>query len=373
MNLRKTVILFVAVLIFCCIVPQVLVSPSLAGTPNQYDDIARLIAGMPPREGSRLGHLYGMDAVKRHVASSTLLWDRLQQDRLFEINRWREKTSAHLFNDSRTVFYPFSGPDILYPRIFFPAAKTYIMVGLEPVGPLPSLDSIKRNLERSIRNIRNFNDLFLKLSFYRTNGMRDDFEDKLVEGVIPVLMTLIVRTGGEISSVSHVSLDTEGKIVPWLHNEPDSKRIQGVRIEFINQDRSFATVYYFRTDLEDSGLKQHPEFLRFVSSQGDVTTMLKAASYLMHRPTFSKIRKLVIDKSALVMQDDSGIPLSFFPKEKWSRRFYGAYTEPIPLFACRAQHDLKMAYCNPDGKVPFSYGYKFHRNQSNIMIALRKK
>ena len=35
------------------------------------------------------------------------------------------------------MFYMFSGPDFLYANAFFPNASTYILCGIEPVGPVP--------------------------------------------------------------------------------------------------------------------------------------------------------------------------------------------------------------------------------------------
>ena len=37
-----------------------------------------------------------------------------------------------------TLFYPFSGPDALMMNVFFPYNSTYVMVGLEPPGTLPT-------------------------------------------------------------------------------------------------------------------------------------------------------------------------------------------------------------------------------------------
>jgi hypothetical protein len=43
---------------------------------------------------------------------------------------WRK---ANLPEDySRSVFYPFSGPDILHPLTFYPEATEIIMFGLSP-------------------------------------------------------------------------------------------------------------------------------------------------------------------------------------------------------------------------------------------------
>ena len=40
--------------------------------------------------------------------------------------------------------------------------------------------------------------------------------------------------------------------------------------------------------------------------------MFKSTSYMLHRKEFSLIRNLVLDNSAAILQDDSGIPYRLF-------------------------------------------------------------
>jgi hypothetical protein len=59
----------------------------------------------------------------------------------------------------------------------------------------------------------------------------------------------------------------------------------------------------------------------------------------------------------------------------WDVRLFGAYDQPIDLFKTGLQEDLKAAYDARTGVEPldFSIGYKWRQNESNLLLAVRKK
>ncbi|MDP8988630.1 MAG: hypothetical protein M3N41_00935, partial [Acidobacteriota bacterium] len=105
-------------------------------------------------------------------------------------------------------------------------------------------------------------------------------------------------------------------------------------------------------------------------------TLVKSASYLMHKKYFSTVRGIILAHSNLVIEDDSGIPYHyFFEPPMWDVHLFGAYDEPISLFKSGLQDDLKAAYDARTGVDPldFGIGYKWQQNQSNLLLAIRKK
>jgi hypothetical protein len=126
--------------------------------------------------------------------------------------------------------------------------------------------------------------------------------------------------------------------------------------------------------------KSSPDFLPYLKSQGRFATMIKSASYLMHKdgieePThFEKIRSLILTQSDFVVQDDSGVPLRLFTRDTWKLQFHGSYDAPTPEFGKHLQKDLKVEMQrNSTGKLPFSYGYAFKQGESNLMTAERAR
>jgi len=72
------------------------------------------------------------------------------------------------------VYYPFSGPDALYPTACFPNNSTYVLVALEPSGTLPSLAKLsrKQDLADYLRATRDTmgSVLWPQLLYYPRNG-----------------------------------------------------------------------------------------------------------------------------------------------------------------------------------------------------------
>ena len=76
--------------------------------------------------------------------------------------------------------------------------------------------------------------------------------------------------------------------------------------------------------------------------------------------TFSKIRNLILSRSESILQDDSGIPFSYFKKGSWEITGFGKYHKPLPVFKNHYQKDLKL-FLDKNSKVmlPFAYGYGY--------------
>ena len=85
---------------------------------------------------------------------------------------------------------------------------------------------------------------------------------------------------------------------------------------------------YFQADLGNDGLKNNPGFVKLMHKLAPGVTYLKAASYLCYEDYFSTIRNAILDDSAGVVEDDSGIPFKDFEAAKWQVIPYGDYTGP---------------------------------------------
>ena len=133
------------------------------------------------------------------------------------------------------------------------------------------------------------------------------------------------------------------------------------------------TLYYFSTDLSDDGIKREPGFMKFCEIQAPGLTLLKAASYLMHRSRFPTVRDFLLRCSKVIVQDDSGIPRKFFDDSKWNIRYCGKYAGPIRSFKKYWQPDLAKGYAGgtPD-PLGFGFGYEWRPNRSSLIIATAK-
>lgn len=295
-------------------------------------------------------------------------WQRTEQQQLPAIANWAPTFLGAPQSDSGTMFYMFSGPDFLYAHAFFPNARTYILCGTEPVGPVPDLTTISPNeLPLALANLRNSLDSVLSWSFFITKNMKVDLTRTQLSGTLPLLYVFIARTGCTIDSVTPVTVDESGNV-----SDAGKGQTTGVRIGITNSSGVSQTLYYFCTDLSDSGIKAKPGFMRFCEKQGRGVSLLKAASYLMHEPGFSDVRQFLLANSDVIVQDDSGIPLRYFDDEAWTIRYCGRYVGPINLFKQYWQGDLANAYTRVvPSPLPFSFGYQWQPNRSDLIITAR--
>jgi hypothetical protein len=97
---------------------------------------------------------------------------------------------------SPVLFYMFSGPDFLYASAFFPKASTYVMSGLEPLGPIPDLTKLSRESKaRAFRNIEESLGSILSYSFFQTIDMRRTLVSSPVPGTLPIIYVFLARSG----------------------------------------------------------------------------------------------------------------------------------------------------------------------------------
>jgi len=92
----------------------------------------------------------------------------------------------------------------------------------------------------------------------------------------------------------------------------------------------------------------------------------------MHKSYFSWIRNTCINASSLILQDDSGIPLSKLEESGYKVKLLGNYTRTIPLFSNLFQPDLKERYIQEKPtKLPFTIGYNAQYGECNLQLATK--
>src|SRR6185436_5937694 len=82
----------------------------------------------------------------------------------------------------------------------------------------------------------------------------------------------------------------------------------GVAIRFQDGQHGTRTLRYFSANLENSVLTRNPGTVKYLENLQVGGTLVKSASYLMHKKYFSTVRGLILARSQAVAEDDSGIP-----------------------------------------------------------------
>src|SRR5438552_13680082 len=203
-----------------------------------------------PSANSPLVPLTSDPAWQHHARSFDAAFAQLEQRQLSKIRSWAD---TNLAAPRPTMFYMFSGPDFLYADAFYSKATTYVLSALEPVGSVPDLTKLPRggigstlyNVERSLGSVLSF-------SFFITKLMKIDLHAGQVSGTLPILYVFLARSGKTIRAVSLISLGDQGPA--YFSNEnAGANATRGVRILFAGSDGQERALYYFSTDLSNSG------------------------------------------------------------------------------------------------------------------------
>jgi hypothetical protein len=284
-----------------------------------------------------------------------------------------------------TVFYPFSGPDIANALALFPDAESYLMFGLEPPGAIPDLQAMDGDtISAGLTELKASLSTILQVNYFFTRSMEKQLGKGSFNSITGLLVFFLAMSDCEVTGARQIAIARGGTVVPVtaaddLGISGARPRVPGVEVTFRRAGGKPQTVRYFMVNVADSHLaNSSADFMPYLEGQGRFVTLIKAASYLMHKEGgsepvhFAQIRSLILAHSDLIVQDDSGVPLRLFARDRWTLQFHGSYAAPTPEFARYLQKDLKVEMQrNSTGKLPFSYGYAYKPGESNLMTAAR--
>ncbi|HEY5812379.1 MAG TPA: hypothetical protein VIT23_06980, partial [Terrimicrobiaceae bacterium] len=146
-------------------------------------------------------------------------------------------------------------------------------------------------------------------------------------------------------------------------------------VEFRGRGGRVQTLFYVQANVADDALRSNSALLKWAGTFGAGNVYLKAASYLLHEPYFTRIRSFLMDHAASVLQDDSGIPFRFFRDGSWRLWLFGTYSGTLDIFTKYHQGDLQATFAAPNAArpLPFGTGYKWRRGESNLLLAVKQQ
>lgn len=350
--------------------PLVDVEPSPAP-----DAVARFIAGLPGGSGSPLRDLEGDPAWVAHQRDSDSDWFDLLTNRLPVMRAFGDQ-ELNPVHASKTLLYAFGGPDIITARALFPAMDNYILIGLEPAGTVPGVERLReRPLETVLPRFRMTLDSVLRRSFFITREMDSQLRSQITDGVLPVMLAELVRSGHTIEGVRHVRILPDGTLATRDPAEPwNSFTNQSSAIRFhAGNPAETKTLLYVSANLMSPAFDRNEGLRKFVAAQRGATGFFKATSYTVHQAQFAGIRDTILDTCSAVVQDDSGVPYRLFDQKSWAVQLYGGYEKPYGSFSFREQPDLRQAYAAGARQLNFRIGYGFSKVPSNLLVARRRQ
>lgn len=335
---------------YALILSMLLATSAFGQQRPTLDDSARFLAGLPVK--GALESLTQSEVWRNHANALDEAWFKKEYFQLGPIRAWMAANANEYYNSSNTMYYMFSGPDFLYAHAFFPNANTYILAGLEPVGQVPDLSRLSPEIVGGeLSSLRGSMKTILDTHYFITKDMRTDLGRGSLGGTLPILYVFLARRGCTVLDTTYINSPAPGVKITFVHRGPKQ------------------TLYYFKTDL--SGGKSG--FLSWCAAQGPGLSLLKAASYLMHGEGFAGVRNFLLDRSRVIIQDDSGIPLRSFPKG-WKVDCYGRYVPHAEMFGKYRQPDLAAIYAKnpPPPELGFAFGYHWQKDRGLLMMATRK-
>lgn len=369
----------------CAAAPSPVVAsaaPNAVASAPAYDArataTAQLLAGIAPAPGDPLiDRLVATEAWKTHARIMQADFARVQE-RLTEMEKWRDRELAIRDAGQRTLLYPFSGPDFLNAVTLFPTHKQYVFFSLERPGSQPDLTGLsEKQFVKLLENTRGaMRDIFQR-NYFITDYMTKQLSTDVFKGTVPVITTMMALTGKRIVRIESVDLFPElnKQYADGASNRPH-KRLSGVHIVFSDaKTGQNQELTYYSLDATDKALEYYPDFLKAVGANKPATAFLKSASYLLHDHQFKQTREMILSSADTVVQDDTGIPYRFFAQPSWQVKLYGTYAKPIRSLAYGNQPDLQAAYNGGRGKIQpvnFPFGYHWKDGQSGLMIAKRQ-
>ena len=351
-------------------IPQAKVD--ITADPN-FDEFAQVICGNLKTAHQNVDPIY-YDSFANGLNQKLA---EIQKSRLNPISDWNATgLKRNAKSDTTSVFYPFSGGDFLHVNSLYPNANHYVMMAQESVGSIPDFKKMDKIQSKEYIRAVDFilRDIYAK-SYFITMNMIKDTKQSPVNGMLPVLLWSVAKTGHTITKVEEVNVDDSGNktYTPFKIGENSAK---AVRITFGKKEAGIPkTLTYYSCDISNSGIDKDKALATVLKNLPASNCFVKSASYLMHYETFTKIKETLLDKAIYLVQDDTGIPYSKIDKSKFKIELHGAYEKPIADFSSNLfQKDMAEAYKGGEyvGKLPFSLGYHWKSGNQNEMIAIKK-
>ncbi len=212
-------------------------------------------------------------------------------------------------------------------------------------------------------------------SYFITKKMYDQINKKqMVDGVLPLIVWGIAKAGYEIREIEHFNIDSLGRAVKVDAKNANLEKSKAFKIKVIKNDET-KIITYLSADVSNDGLFKSPGIKLFLQDRipkEKTTSFIKSASYLLHYNFFSEIRNIVLSKSSIIIQDDTGVPYKFVNNSNWEKLLYGKYEKPIEDFSEKLfQGDLDSAYHDSSkhkGLLNFTIGYHWNTGYQNQMF-----
>ena len=292
-----------------------------------------------------------------------------------------------------TVVYPFGGGDLVTALTAYPEARELTTISLELPGDPRRIRAMSRDaLERSLSLLRReLGELLFVDDYSRSETLKKTQRGDL-PGELCFFLTALAIHGYEPVSLRYFTLQPDGAIHYLGEEEIESaERTLAVQRKgtwtppdfsesFANTELTFRRKgdpadaplrvhRHLAVNLSDEFLDRNPALLRHLEAKGRVSAMTKAASYLLWKDGFSRIRGYLLGHLDFMVSDSTGIPPRFTTSAGLVQETYGTFKSS--LLGASREHNLAFNALwkkQPLRRLPFRFGYLDSARATHLLV-----
>ncbi len=295
----------------------------------------------------------------------------------------------------KTVVYPFGGGDLLSALVAFPDATDITTISLELAGDPRRIEAMSpAALDTSLGALREEIGGLISVGSNTSENLSAQQKNDL-PGQVSSFMLGLVAGGYEPVAMRYFTIDDAGNVhyleqaeIDALDKEATAHRpkslkhdwkspnfsaaFANVEIEYRKIGESTTRVHrHIGWNLGDDYMQKHPQLLRFLEKKGQVTMLVKGASYLLWRGDFSVMRGYILDHLAWMLSDSTGVPPTFAKAAGMVQTTYGNYDGAFLEGAQDNRHDdafVDLWKTQPHRYLPFRFGYVDKDKQAHLVV-----
>jgi len=296
----------------------------------------------------------------------------------------------------KTVLYPFGGADLLTALAVFPDLQEITSVSLEAGGdPRSILRVDPKTFDQHLGLHRKFLGKLVHWNHSRTLDLAllkgTPFPSQMIfalvglrtHGYEPVgLRAVRLEADGQIHYYTAADVAAADAQAKDLKGSAKNRRLNdlfaGYELRFRKQGQAGAPeqVYrHFQANLDNDHLAEDPRILKHLAAKGRVTTITKAASYLLWWGNFKTFREQLKQQTVWMVSDSTGMLPRDLDATVWEQTTYGVFDGSALDTANREGVAALMALwkAQPKRPLPFKFfGYP-SRGQKGHLLVTRKR
>jgi hypothetical protein len=280
-----------------------------------------------------------------------------------------------------TVVYPFGGGDLVSALTTYPDARDLTTLSLEHAGDPRRLSAIttKALLADSLELIRATSNGLLYASDSKTENLMKGQRGE-IPGQLAFFLTALAIHGFEPVGLKYFKIEKDGtlhyftateiaalqgqeaRLLRGKWTEPDfSMAFSNSELTFVKKGEDPATAArvhrHIAWDLSDAAIAK-TGIIAWLDAKGSIAAMTKAASYLLWRDDFSRVRKYLLGHMTLMISDSTGIPPHWATPAGFVQETYGTFEVSFLEASESINEEFKALWASqPVRKLPFRYGY----------------